>query len=116
MLYSPHLAKTSLTKTGESFISLVYWCTRVKSELEQPAWVETWARRIQALNLSPVVLSLIEIARPFGFLGSQVLVAAQPLMTGIADDEQLGQILALLDNPETWEWLKTCLEEGEART
>jgi len=88
----------------------------VKSELEQPTWIKAWAKRIEALNLSPVALSLIEIARPFGFLGSQMLFAAQPLMTGIADDTRFGQILTLLEDPETLEQLKAHLEEEEAGT
>lgn len=87
----------------------------MKSELEQPAWVETWARRIKASGLSAAALLLIEIARPFRFLGSQTLVAAQPLMAGVANDARIGQILALLDDPDTLELLKTCLEE-ETRT
>lgn len=88
----------------------------MKSESEQPAWVEAWAKRIEALNLSPMALSLIELARPLGFLGSQALLAAQPLMIGVADDTRFGQILALLENPETLEQLRTHLEEEEART
>ncbi|MBU0704764.1 MAG: hypothetical protein KKC18_12960 [Chloroflexi bacterium] len=87
----------------------------MKSELEQPAWVKAWATRIEALNLSPVALSLIEIARPFGFLGSQALLAAQPLMTGVADDTRFGQILALLEDSETLEQLKTRLEGEDTR-
>jgi len=87
----------------------------MKSELEQPAWVEAWARRIKASNLSPAALLLIEAARPFRFLGSQALIAAQPLMAGVANGARIGQILALLDDSDTLELLKTRLEE-ETRT
>jgi len=82
----------------------------VSSQVEQPAWVETWARRIEALGLSPVALSLVEMARAYGFLGSQALLVAQPLVTGIAGDATLERISALLDDPELLEWLQSRLE------
>lgn len=84
--------------------------TTVSSEVEQPAWVETWARRIEALGLSSLAFSLIEIARPFGLLGSQALLMAQPLVTGIANDTTIERISALLDDPELLERLQVCLE------
>ncbi|RLC96761.1 MAG: hypothetical protein DRI77_08125 [Chloroflexi bacterium] len=87
----------------------------MKNELEQPAWIETWGRRIEALNLSPLALLLIEIVRPFGFLGSQALVLAQPLLAGVADDARFRQVMALLDDPETLRRLEICLEGEEAR-
>ncbi len=77
------------------------------------AWVETWARRIEALGLSSMVLPLIEIAHAFGFLGSHVLLMAQPLMSGIVNDTTLEQISALLDSPELLEHLEMCLEGKE---
>ncbi|MFQ6100962.1 MAG: hypothetical protein ACE5OS_06965 [Anaerolineae bacterium] len=85
----------------------------MSSEAEQSAWVETWARRLEALGLSPVALPLIEVARAFGFLGSQALLMAQPLVAGIANDAMLERISALLDNPELLEQLKVCLEGEE---
>ncbi len=86
----------------------------MKSELKQSAWVETWVRRIEALGLSPALIALIEIARPYGFLGSQALLVAQPLMMGVADSTRLGQALTLLDDAEMLERLKMRLEGKEA--
>lgn len=85
----------------------------VSSETEQQAWVETWARRIETLGLSPVVLPLLDIVQALGFLGSQALLLVQPLVTGIMSDTALEQSMALLDNPELLERLRACLEEGE---
>ncbi|HEY74434.1 MAG TPA: hypothetical protein G4N99_14340 [Thermoflexia bacterium] len=87
----------------------------MKSELKQPAWVETWARRIETLGLSSMAIALVEIARPYGFLGSQALLMAQPLMTGIVDGARLDQVLTLLDDAETLERLKMRLEGKGAR-
>ncbi len=82
----------------------------MSSKVEQPAWVETWARRIEALGLSPVVLPLIEMARAYGLLGNQALLMAQPLVTGIANDATIERVSALLDDPELLERLQLHLE------
>ena len=82
--------------------------------MEQQAWIETWVRRIETLGLSPVALALLEIAHAFGFLGSQVLLVAQPLMTGIVNDTTLERAVDLLESPETLERFRVCLEGGES--
>nr|HID15099.1 hypothetical protein [Anaerolineae bacterium] len=82
----------------------------MNSEAERQAWIETLSRRIEALGLSPIVLSLIESAHAFGFLGSQALLMAQPLMTGIVNDATVERTVALLDSPELLEQLKAYLE------
>lgn len=83
-------------------------------DTEQQAWIETWARHIETLGLSPVALALLEIAQPFGFLGSQVLLVAQPLMTGIVNDTTLERAVDLLESPEILERFRVCLEGGES--
>ncbi|HEY67039.1 MAG: hypothetical protein DRI79_12515 [Chloroflexi bacterium] len=85
----------------------------MSSEPEQQTWVETWARRIEALGLSPVALSLLEIAHAFGFLGSQTLLMARPLITGIVNDAAIEHTVALLESPDLLEQLKMCLERKE---
>lgn len=89
----------------------------MSSKVEQQAWVGTWARRIDELGLSPVTLSLIEVAdeitHAFGFLGSQALLVAQPLLTGIVNDTAVERTMALLDSPELLDRLRMCLEGGE---
>jgi hypothetical protein len=86
----------------------------VSRDTEQQAWIETWARHIETLGLSPVALTLLEIAHAFGFLGSQVLLMAQPLMTGIVNDTALERAVDLLDSPEMLERFRVCLEGGES--
>lgn len=83
----------------------------MNGETEGEAWVETWARRIEALGLAPLVLSFVEIARPFGSLGSQALLLAQPLMAGIVNETTLERAATLLDSPELLERLRVYLEE-----
>ena len=86
----------------------------VSREIEGQAWVETWARRIETLGLSPVALALVEIAHAFGFLGSQALLVAQPLVAGIVNDATLERTATLLDSPELLDRLRGCLEEEES--
>lgn len=83
----------------------------MNSKTEQHVWVETWARRIETLGLSPVALSLLDIAPAFGFLGSQALLMTQPLVSGIVNDVTLERTAALLDSPELLEQLRVRLEE-----
>jgi hypothetical protein len=86
----------------------------VSRDTEQQAWIETWARHIETLGLSPGALALLEIAHAFGFLGSQVLLMAQPLMTGIVNDTALERAVDLLESPEMLERFRVCLEGGES--
>jgi hypothetical protein len=81
-------------------------------ETEQPLWVEGWGRRIDALGLSAVALVLIEAARPFGLLGSQMLLLAGPLLGGLVDDTAVARASALLDSPDLLNRLVACLEGG----
>ena len=83
-------------------------------EIEGQAWVETWARRIETLGLSPVALVLVETAHAFGFLGSQALLLARPLVTGIVNDVTLKRTATLLDSPELLDRLRVCLEGEES--
>lgn len=82
-------------------------------EIEQPVWIKKWARQIQALGLTSIALLAVEIARPFGFLGSQALFIAQPLLTGMVDSTAIEQATTLLDSPELLNRLRVCLEGGE---
>lgn len=76
--------------------------------------METWARRIETLGLSPVALALVETVHAFGFLGSQALLMVQPLVTGIVNDVTLERTAALLDSPELLDRLRVCLEGEES--
>lgn len=86
----------------------------VSKETEQRAWVEAWARRIDALGLSPIVLPLLDVAHTFGFLGSQALLIAQPLAAGIVNNATIERTVTLLDSPELLDQLRACLEKEES--
>lgn len=100
-------------------VSPTIWYTTIEGsaiamgEAEQPVWVKKWAQQIEALGLTSIALLIIEVARPFGFLGSQALFIAQPLLASIADSTAIEQATALLDSPELLNQLRVCLEGGE---
>jgi hypothetical protein len=85
----------------------------VNSKAEQLDWVDKLARRIEQNHASSLALLLVEIARPFGFLGSQALLMAQPLLTGILDDATVERATILLDDPELLNRLSATLEGVE---
>lgn len=72
----------------------------MKVEGGRAAWVKAWAGRVHELGLSPVAAPLLEVARAFGPLGSHLLLAAQPLLAGFADDASLLRVAGLLEDPE----------------
>jgi hypothetical protein len=85
----------------------------VNSEAEQSDWVDKLARRIEQRGASSLALLLIEVVRPFSFLGSQALLMAQPLLAGILDNTTVEQATVLLDNPELLNRLSATLEGAE---
>ena len=85
----------------------------MNSEAEQLDWVDKLARRIEQRGASSLALLLVEITRPFGFLGSQAILMAQPLLTGIIDNTTVEQVTVLLDNPELLNRLSATLEGVE---
>ena len=82
--------------------------------MEGQMWAETWIRRIEALGLAPVVLLLLEATHAFGFLGSQALLMAQPLVTGIVSDATLERTMTLLNSPDLLDQVRARLERGES--
>jgi hypothetical protein len=85
----------------------------VSSETEQLEWVDKLANRIEERGASSLALLLIEIVRPFSFLGSQALLLAQPLLIGILDNSTVEQAAVLLDNPGLLNRLSATLEGTE---
>ena len=82
-------------------------------EMEQQGWIEAWARRIEALGLTSLVLPFIDTAQALGFLGSQALVLTQPLAAGLVGDETLEKAVTLLNDPGLLEQLRSSLSKGE---
>ncbi len=85
----------------------------MSNETEQSMWVERWASCIETLNISSAVLPLLDLARPFGFLGSQLFHVVQPLLIGLVDDLTIEQVTTLMNSPRLQRQLRMHLE-GES--
>ncbi|HDQ70643.1 MAG TPA: hypothetical protein ENN19_00930 [Chloroflexi bacterium] len=81
------------------------------NEKETPAWIAVWAEHIATSGLSPIVLPCLDVARAFGFLGSQALLLVQPLAIHLAPESTLERISILLDDPELLRLLQAYLTE-----
>jgi hypothetical protein len=59
-----------------------------------------WAARLQRWGLDDLAPIFIEVLRPFGAIGSQLLTLASPLVTTFMDEDRLDQIIETLDDPD----------------
>ncbi len=60
----------------------------------------TWATRLQRWGLDELAPIFIEVLRPFGAIGSQLLTLTSPLVTTFMDEKRLDQIIETLDDPD----------------
>ncbi len=60
----------------------------------------TWAARLQRWGLDDLAPVFIEVLRPFGALGGQLLTLASPLLTTFVDEGRLDRIVEALDDPD----------------
>ena len=59
-----------------------------------------WIDRFRRLGLGSFTPMLLDVLRPIGFLGSQVMIMAAPLLTTFTDPAQLESLTALLEDPD----------------
>ena len=55
------------------------------------------ARRIVDLRLTPVAIVMLESGKPVSFVGSQLMVFLQPIITAVFPFKQYDEIAALLE-------------------
>ena len=60
----------------------------------------TWAARLQRWGLDDIAPVFIDVLRPFGAIGSQLLTLASPLLTTFIAEDRLDQIIETLDDPD----------------
>jgi len=60
----------------------------------------TWAARLQRWGLDDIAPIFIEVLRPFGTIGGQLLTLASPLLTTFVNEGRLDQIIETLDDPD----------------
>ena len=70
-----------------------------------------WAERLQRWGLSGLAPILIDMLRPFGFIGSQAIQMAAPVLTTYLDPAKLADLSALLEDPDRLQQLVKTLED-----
>jgi hypothetical protein len=59
-----------------------------------------WAARLQRWGLDDIAPVFIEVLRPLGAIGGQLLTLASPLLTTFINEDRLDQIVETLDDPD----------------
>ena len=78
--------------------------------------VEDWAARLARWGLRPVAPAVFEVLGALGFLGSQVLVFGQPLLTLFVDEQSIDEFALLLDDPDVLAQIERRLTDTDRST
>ena len=65
---------------------------------------------MQRWGLDEIAPVFIEVLRPFGAIGSQLLTVASPLLTTFVDDQRLDHSIETLDDPDRLEQFARTLD------
>ncbi len=71
----------------------------------------TWSARLHRWGLDDIVPIFIEVLRPFGAIGGQLLTLASPLLTTFINGDRLDQLIEMLDDPDRLEQFARSLDQ-----
>jgi hypothetical protein len=71
------------------------------------------AQKVVDLRLTPVAVVMLESSKPLSFVGSQLMVFMQPIVTSVFPFHQYDEIAALLEERSNVEALIQKIEELE---
>lgn len=77
------------------------------------AIIERIASRVVDLKLTPLAIVMLESSKPLSFIGSQLLVFFQPIVTAIFPFQQYEEVAALLEDRTSIEVLIQTIERRE---
>ncbi len=80
--------------------------------MKQTTFIENVATKIQALGLATPAILLLEAHKPLSFLGSHLLLIAQPTLNIFLPRDLTQHSINLLADPHQLERLITRLENG----
>ena len=75
--------------------------------------IDEWAARLDRWGLMPVAPVLLQVIRPLGFIGSQVLLFGQPFLTLFADVQSLDELSSLLDDADALDQIERRLTDAD---
>jgi len=71
------------------------------------------ARKVVDLRLTPVAIVILESSKPLSFVGSQMMVFLQPVITAVFPFRQYDEVTALLEDRANVEALIQTIEKLE---
>ena len=71
--------------------------------------VQMWASRLQGWGIGGWAPLVIQVFRPFGFLGAQAIHLLSPLLSTFSSPAEIDRLAALLESPEALERLSDAL-------
>lgn len=71
------------------------------------------ARKIVDLRLTPLAIVMLESGKPLSYVGSQLMVFFQPIVTSLFPFQQYDEVSALLENRTNVEALIQAIEKLE---
>ena len=77
--------------------------------------LSNWSAKLRARGLGDLAILLLDIAEPFGPLGAQALLIAQPALSLFVSHREIADFADLLDDPGAMEWWRDELVGGENR-
>lgn len=77
------------------------------------AIIERIASRVVDLKLTPLAIVMLESSKPLSFIGSQLMVFFQPIITAIFPFQQYDEVAALLEDRTSIEELIQTIERRE---
>jgi hypothetical protein len=83
---------------------------QARMSTDSAALVESIALRVEAAGLAAPAIAFLEMNRPLGFLGSQALLMAQPLLSLVLSGTE--DLAALLEDRSGMDLLIRRLERG----
>lgn len=82
-------------------------------EEQRAALIERVARRVEAAGMSAPAIAFLESSRPLAFLGSQMLLVAQPFLSPLLSSlSSLDGWIEILEDRVSVERLERRLEQG----
>jgi hypothetical protein len=74
-----------------------------------------WATRLQRWGLDDVAPIFVEVLRPLGAIGGQLLTLASPLVTTFMSEDRLDQLVETLDDPDRLDQVLRSLDHEAER-
>jgi hypothetical protein len=73
---------------------------------------QIWIDRFQHWGLSAVAPMLLDVLRPLGLVGSQLIIMAKPVLTSFVPSARIDQFTDLIEDPERLARLRQAIEAG----